>query len=69
MKDPRIEKLAEMLINYSVDLQPGENILIETTGKADDLTKELIKATYKAGGVPFALKSNEMNRVLLKAAL
>lgn len=68
MKDPRIEKLAEMLINYSVDLQPGENILIETTGKADDLTKELIKATYKAGGVPFVtLKSNEMNRVLLES--
>lgn len=67
MKDPRIEKLAEMLINYSVDLKPGENILIETTGKADDLTKELIKTAYKAGGVPFVtLKSNEMNRVLLE---
>ena len=29
MKDPRIEKLAKLLINYSVSLKKGEKILIE----------------------------------------
>ena len=53
MKDPRIEKLANMLINYSIELKPGENILIETTGEGIDLTKALIKEVYKIGGVPF----------------
>ena len=52
MKDPRIEKLANMLINYSIELKPGENILIETTGEGIDLTKALIKEVYKVGGVP-----------------
>ncbi|HOJ09433.1 MAG TPA: aminopeptidase [Clostridiales bacterium] len=67
MKDPRMEKLAKMLINYSVDIKPGENILIETTGEGDELARELIKATYEAGGVPFiTLKNTETNRVLLE---
>ena len=65
MKDPRIEKLARMLINYSVELKPGENILIETIGEGLELTKALIKEAYKVGGVPFVtIKNNEVNRVL-----
>ncbi|NMB96230.1 MAG: aminopeptidase, partial [Clostridiaceae bacterium] len=67
MKDPRIEKLANMLINYSIELKPGENILIETTGEGIDLTKALIKEVYKVGGVPFiTIKNNEVNRVLFE---
>jgi len=67
MKDPRIEKLADMLINYSVSLKPGEKVLIEIIGEAYDLGKELIRAAYKAGGIPFVtLKNNEINRVLLE---
>jgi aminopeptidase len=66
MKDPRIEKLAKTLINYSVSLQPGENILIENFGNEVPLTKELIKEAYKAGGIPFlSIKNNELLRVLL----
>lgn len=65
MKDPRIEKLANMLINYSVELKPGEHILIENIGEGIDLTKALIKEAYKAGGVPFVtIKNNEVNRIL-----
>lgn len=66
MKDPRIELLAKTLINYSVNLQPGENILIENFGNEVPLTKELIKEAYKAGGVPYlSIKNNELLRVLL----
>jgi len=66
MNDPRIKQLAETLINYSVNLQPGEKILIENTGSDTLLAKELIKEAYKAGGIPFlTLKDNEMQRVLL----
>ena len=32
MKDPRIEKLAYNLINYSIRLQKGEKVLIENFG-------------------------------------
>jgi aminopeptidase len=61
MKDPRIEKLAENLINYSVELKPGEKILIEVIGNELPLTKALIRHAYKAGGVPFfTIKNNEL---------
>ncbi len=66
MKDPRIEKLANNLINYSCELQPGEKVLIEVFGDGLPLAKELIKEAYKAGGVPFlSIKNNELLRTLL----
>lgn len=66
MKDPRIEKLAENLINYSVELKPGEKILIENIGNEVPLTKELIKHAYKAGGIPYLnIINQELLRVLL----
>lgn len=66
MKDPRIEKLAEILINYSVQLKPGEKILIEVIGNEVPLTRALIREAYKAGGIPFlTIKNHELLRVLL----
>jgi aminopeptidase len=66
MKDPRIAQLAHNLINYSVDLKAGENILIECIGNCNELAKELIKEAYNAGGVPFlTVKNNELLRMLL----
>jgi len=53
MFDPRIQKLAYNLINYSCRLQKGENVLIESIGGNDDLARALIKEAYKAGGNPF----------------
>lgn len=53
MKDPRYEKLAENLINYSVKLKKDEKILIEYRGNATALVKELVKKAYEAGGHPF----------------
>jgi len=66
MNDPRITKLAENLINYSVALKPGENILIENIGEGLPLVKALIKEVYKAGGVPFVtIKNPEVDRLLI----
>ncbi|MCG8402452.1 MAG: aminopeptidase [Firmicutes bacterium] len=66
MRDPRIEKLAENLISYSVDLKAGEKLLIEVSGSEIPLAKELIKKAYQAGGFPFlTIKNSELMRVLL----
>jgi aminopeptidase len=66
MMDPRITKLAENIINYSVNLKKGEKILIENIGNELPLTKELIKEAYKAGGVPFlTIKNNQLLKTLL----
>lgn len=65
MNDPRIEKLAQTLINYSTNIKPGEKILIEDIGNEIPLTKALIKETYKAGGIPYlTIKNQELQRVL-----
>ena len=32
MRDPRIDKLADVLVNYSVHCQKGEKVLIEARG-------------------------------------
>lgn len=42
MKDPRLEKLAHLLVNYSVRVQPGENILINAKGEVPDLVQALV---------------------------
>lgn len=69
MNDPRIEQLAKNLIHYSVELKPGEKILIENIGNEVPLVRALIREAYKAGGVPFlSIKNNELLRILLQDA-
>lgn len=68
MKDPRVDKLAELLIHYSCDVQPGEIVLIEAIDTPHEMTTALIAATYRAGGHPVVtLKSNQVQRALLLA--
>lgn len=69
MKDPRIEKLAKTLIEYSCNLQPKEKILIEVFGTESelDLATELIRAAYSVGGYPHVkLNHNAVQRELYK---
>jgi len=44
MTDPRIEKLANLLINYSCGLKAGEKILIEAIDIPHTFTKSLVRA-------------------------
>lgn len=53
MRDPRLTKLADSLVNYSCRVQKGEKVLIEMFDCEDILAEELIDAVYRAGGVPF----------------
>jgi aminopeptidase len=69
MKDPRIEKLARSLIQYSVQLQPGEKVLIENFGLQRELVTALVKEAYAAGGYPFvSIKDHSVERALLMGA-
>lgn len=54
MRDPRIEKLADVLVNYSVHCQKGEKVLIEARGIDAELVKACIEKVFAAGGYPFA---------------
>ena len=65
MKDPRNAKLAHILINYSVSLQPGENLLIEVFDSGEELAAELVKEAYRVGGKPFlSVKNRKLLREL-----
>ncbi|RFU69744.1 aminopeptidase [Bacillus sp. V59.32b] len=69
MKDPRIERLAKNLINYSVKLQKGEKVLIENFGLQRELVTALVNEAYAAGGYPFVtLKDQQVDRALLLGA-
>jgi aminopeptidase len=58
MKDPRIEKLAKNLLNFSVKLQKGENVLIDSKGNNDELVHALVKEAYRIGANPFVWVSH-----------
>ncbi len=69
MFDPRHEKLATLLVNYSCEIQKGEKVLIECYDTPIEFVDELIKAVYKAGGYPLLeLKHQRLMRTLLKGA-
>lgn len=53
MMDPRVTQLADNLINFSCSVKPNENVLIESIGGNDELTRALIKTVYASGANPF----------------
>lgn len=55
MKDPRLEKLADVLVNYSVEVRPGDKILIQGDTLAEPLIKEVYVKALQAGGFPLVL--------------
>ena len=67
MKDPRMEKLAKLLVNYSCRVQKGEKVLIEVFDAPVEMTDCIIKEVYAAGGYPFLqINSNRLRRTLVK---
>ena len=59
MFDERLKKLAKNLVNYSCDVQPGDNVLIEVIGEHYELLSLLIRQVYEAKGTPFVKLSNQ----------
>ncbi|MED1780837.1 aminopeptidase [Brevibacillus fortis] len=66
MLDPRLTKLANVLVNYSTNVQPGDNVLIDAMEVDAALIKELVKAVSRAGGHSFvSLRESSISRQLL----
>ncbi len=51
LRDPRDKKLAELLVNYSCKLQPGESCLIHATDTPAEFVEELIAAVKCSGNM------------------
>lgn len=54
MHDARFDKLAKLLVEYSIRLKRNETVLIEAFDIPDEMTIALIRAVRKADGVAFA---------------
>ena len=69
MQDQRINKLAKVLVNYSVNLQKGEKILIEAKGVDYMVVNAIVREVYNAGGFPFVeIYDNRVTRQLMLGA-
>ena len=53
MHDPRFDKLAQLLVEYSTRLKRNETVLIEAFDVPDEMVIALIRATRKVGAIPF----------------
>src|SRR5207245_2117142 len=54
MHDERFDKLAKLLVEYSIRLKRNETVLIEAFYIPDEMTVALVRAARNAGGIPFA---------------
>jgi aminopeptidase len=54
MHDERFDKLAKLLVEYSIRLKRNETVLIEAFDIPDEMSVALVRAVRQAGGVPFA---------------
>lgn len=69
MRDPRINQLAKNLVQYSVDIQPGENVLVEMIGSERELLSAIIEEVQLRKGCPFTqLTDPSIQRKLLLGA-
>ncbi len=57
MDDPRVEKLAEVLVDYSTEVEAGDRVVISGTPLAEPLLKAVYRRVLEAGGHPLMLPS------------
>ncbi|MBE5780284.1 MAG: aminopeptidase [Clostridiales bacterium] len=67
MIDSRAKEFARVLVDHSISVQKGDNVLISMRDHDTELCCALIKAIYERGGKPFVeLTSTRLNSVLYK---
>ena len=55
MADIRAEKLADLLVNYSVAVKPGDKVVIQGETSGEPLIKAVFAKVLQAGGYPFVM--------------
>jgi aminopeptidase len=53
MPDPRVTKLAKVLVNYSLELKPGQQFALRTSPLAEELSLAVYEEAVKAGAFVF----------------
>lgn len=69
MADPRVQKLAQTLVDFSVAVKPGDWVVIVGHPLAEALTSEVLRYTLRAGGNPTLLYGlGSTQRIFLEEA-
>ena len=69
MIDSRLKKLADILVNYSTRVKPGDKVLIQNSNAEAPFVCALVEAVHKAGGLPFvSLTDRTVDRALYREA-
>ena len=55
MADLRVERLANILVDHSTQIKPGDRVAIEATTAAEPLVRALYSAILERGGLPYPL--------------
>ncbi len=67
MTDSRYHKLAKLLVEYSIQLKPGDRVLLDMTDVPDEFSVELMRAARAAGATPFIeVRHTRVTRELLR---
>ncbi|HSZ56555.1 MAG TPA: aminopeptidase [Tepidisphaeraceae bacterium] len=69
MQDPRLAKLSDVLVNYSVGVQRGQSVRISGSPVAQPLVVELYRSVLQAGGQPLVrMIPDELAEIFYKNA-
>jgi len=69
MYDPRMKKLADVLVGYSTEVKEGDTVYVEAFDIPTEMVEVLVERIYQAGGVPLiSMKSNRVLRRLYRGA-
>jgi aminopeptidase len=53
MRDNRLMTLAQNIVQYSINVQPGENVLIDMYGSERELVRCIVEQVHARGGKPY----------------
>lgn len=65
MIDIRLARLADTIIDYSLNIQPGERVLIESSKNCSEMLKYMIRKIADRGAIPLV----QLNETTLRASL
>jgi len=69
MNDPRIDKLADVLVNYSVRVQKDQWVMVNTAIEALPLANAVVAKVLQAGGKPtIIMNSDALTETVLREA-
>ncbi|PPD57613.1 aminopeptidase [Dehalogenimonas etheniformans] len=66
MADPRIQKLAELVVKYSTKIKSGNKVVINAPVAAQPLTRAIYTEVVKAGGFPIVLPRGDFEDILYR---